>query len=92
MRAKLQVNFDPDFKKNNFYYLALVNDNWFSLVSLNKKTASFEQELEIGGCSLGETREGLGTWPSSPALGKCAEEDIYLIEKTLSLKSINHKR
>ena len=46
------------------------------LVSLNKKIASVEQGLEIGGCTSRKTREGLGTWPSPPALGKCAEEDI----------------
>ena len=51
------------------------------LVSLNKKIASVEQALEIGGCTLGETREGLGTWPSPPALGKCVEEDIYTINR-----------
>ena len=50
------------------------------LVSLNKKIASVEQGLEIGGCTLRETREGLGTWPSPPARGKCAEEDTYTIK------------
>ena len=46
------------------------------LVLLNKKIASVEQGLEIGGCTLTETREGFGTWPSPPALRKWAEEDI----------------
>ena len=48
------------------------------LVALNKKIACVEKGLEIGGCTLRETREGLGTWPSPPALGKCAEEDKYI--------------
>ena len=39
------------------------------LVSLNKKIASVEQGLEIGGCTLRKTRAGLGTWFSPPALG-----------------------
>ena len=46
------------------------------LVSLNTKIASVEQGLEIGGCNLRVTREGLGTWPSPSALEKCPEEDI----------------
>ena len=50
------------------------------LVPLNRKIASVEQGLEIGGCTLRETTEGLGTWPSPPARGKCAEEDIYTIK------------
>ena len=33
------------------------------LVSFNKHIASVEQGLEIGGCTLRETREGLSTWP-----------------------------
>ena len=48
------------------------------LVALNKKIACVEKGLEIGGCTLRETREGLGTWPSPPELGKCAEEDKYI--------------
>ena len=48
------------------------------LVALNKKIACVEKGLEMGGCTLRETREGLGTWPSPPALGKCAEEDKYI--------------
>ena len=52
------------------------------LVSLNKKIASVEQGLEIGGClGLRETREGLCSWPNPPARGKCAEEDIYTINR-----------
>ena len=47
------------------------------LVALNKKIACVEKGLEIGGCTLRETREGLGTCPSPPALGKCAEY-IYI--------------
>ena len=46
------------------------------LVALNKKIACVEKGLEIGGCTLRETREGLGTWPNPP--GKCAEEDKYI--------------
>ena len=48
------------------------------LFALNKKIACVEKGLEMGGCTLRETREGLGTWPSPPALGKCAEEDKYI--------------
>ena len=51
------------------------------LVSLNKKIASVEQGLEIGGCTLRETREGLGTWTSPLAIVKCAEEDKYTINR-----------
>ena len=51
------------------------------LVSLNKRMVSVEQGLEIGGCTLRETREVLGTWLSPPAFGKCAEEDTHTINR-----------
>jgi len=51
------------------------------LVSLNKKIDSVEQGLEIGGCTLREMREGLGTWPRAHPHGKCAEEDTYTIDR-----------
>ena len=33
---------------------------------------------EVACCTLRETREGLAMWPRPPALGKFAEEDIYI--------------
>ena len=52
------------------------------LVSLNKNIARVEQGLQIGGCTLRETRKELSTLLASPpVLGKWAEEDIYTINR-----------
>ena len=67
-------------KKINFYYLALANDNWFnlSLFKFHWIRRSLVLYREIAGCTLRETREGLGTWPRAHPHSGSALKKIYV--------------